>query len=78
MEVIYFLLEIMTLVSSVNIMGSDKVLIVGGRSFVYILEAKALELTPEELPCFIIAHSEQKFWVLLNDFISTFCHLPVR
>jgi hypothetical protein len=31
-----FLLEIMTLVSSANIMGSDEIFIVGGRSFIYI------------------------------------------
>jgi hypothetical protein len=30
-----FLLEIMTLVSTANIMGSDKVYIVGERSFMY-------------------------------------------
>jgi hypothetical protein len=31
-----FLLDIMTLVSSANIMGSGKVFIFGGRSFMYI------------------------------------------
>jgi hypothetical protein len=31
-----FLLEIIALVSSVNKMGSEKVFIVGGRSFTYI------------------------------------------
>jgi hypothetical protein len=34
------LLEIMTLVLSANIMGSDKVFIVGGRSFMYIMKSK--------------------------------------
>jgi hypothetical protein len=40
-----FLLEIKTLVSSANIMGFDELFIVGGRSFMYIIKAKALELT---------------------------------
>jgi hypothetical protein len=35
-----FLLEIIILVSSVNKMGSDKVLNVGGRSFIYIMKSK--------------------------------------
>jgi hypothetical protein len=35
----------MTLVSSANIMGSVKVLIVGGRSFMYSMKGRALELT---------------------------------
>jgi hypothetical protein len=53
MEVIsFFLLAIMTLVSSVNIIdiiGSDKELTVGGRLFMYIMKARPLELTLEEL-----------------------------
>jgi hypothetical protein len=44
-----FLLEIITLVSSVKIMGSDKVLIVGCRSVIHILKRKALYLTLGEL-----------------------------
>jgi hypothetical protein len=32
-----FIIEIMTLVSSANIMGFVKVFIVGGRSFMYIM-----------------------------------------
>jgi hypothetical protein len=38
----------MTLVSSAN-MGSVKAFIVGGRSFMYIMKSKALELTLGEL-----------------------------
>jgi hypothetical protein len=40
-----FLLEIITLVSSVNEMGSDKVFIVGGRSF-YIMKSKGPKIDP--------------------------------
>jgi hypothetical protein len=40
------LLENMTLVSSANIMASHKLCIVGGRLFVYIRKASALELNP--------------------------------
>jgi hypothetical protein len=43
-----FLLEIITLVSSASKMGSDKVLTVGDRLF-YIMNAKALKMTPGEL-----------------------------
>jgi hypothetical protein len=39
----------MTLVSSANIMGSDRVLIIEGRSFIYKMKSKGLELTLEEL-----------------------------
>jgi hypothetical protein len=35
-----FLLEMMTLVSSVIIMGSDKLFIVGQKSFMYIMKRK--------------------------------------
>jgi hypothetical protein len=37
-----FLIDIITLVSLVNKMGSDKVFIVGGMSFIYIIKTKAL------------------------------------
>jgi hypothetical protein len=45
-----FLLEIMTLVSSANIMGSDKVFIVGGRSFMYIMKSKSPRIDPWQTP----------------------------
>jgi hypothetical protein len=69
-----FLLEIIILVSSVNKIGSDKVFIVGGRSFIYIKKkAKALKLNPEEpTKCFTVPHFEEIF---SNDFISIFCFL---
>jgi hypothetical protein len=45
-----FLLEIMTLVSSANITGSDKVCIVGGRLFMYIMKSKGLTTDPWRTP----------------------------
>jgi hypothetical protein len=44
-----FLLEIITLVSSSNIMGSDKVFIVGGRLFIYIMKSKGPRVDLEEI-----------------------------
>jgi hypothetical protein len=41
-----FLLEIMTLVSSANIMSSVKVFIAGGRSFMYIMKSKGSRIDP--------------------------------
>jgi hypothetical protein len=41
-----YLLEIMTLVSSANIVGSDRVLIVGRRSFMYIMKSKGPRIDP--------------------------------
>jgi hypothetical protein len=41
-----FLLEIIALVSSANKMGSDKVFIVGGRSFIYIKKSKGPKIDP--------------------------------
>jgi hypothetical protein len=41
-----FLLEIMMLVSSANIMGTAKVFIVGGRSFVQIMKSKGPKIDP--------------------------------
>jgi hypothetical protein len=41
-----FLLEIMTLVSSANIMVSDRVLIVGGGSLMYVMESKGPRIHP--------------------------------
>jgi hypothetical protein len=41
-----FLPEIITLVSSVNKMGSDKVFIIGGRSFIYIKKNKGPKFDP--------------------------------
>jgi hypothetical protein len=59
-----FLLEIMTLVSSENIMGSVKVFIifiVGGRSFMYIIKSKGPRIDPYGTPCFIVPQFEEKF-----------------
>jgi hypothetical protein len=43
-----FLLEVISLVSSANKMGSYKLFIVGYRSFIYIKKAKSLKLSPGE------------------------------
>jgi hypothetical protein len=56
-----FLLEIMTLMSSANIMGSVKVFIVGGRSFMYIMKNKGPRIGPWGTPCFIVPQFEKKF-----------------
>jgi hypothetical protein len=45
-----FLPEIMALVSSANIMVSDKVFIVGGRSFMYIMKSKGPRIHPWGTP----------------------------
>jgi hypothetical protein len=41
-----FLLEIITLVSSATEMGPDKLLIVGGRSLIYIMKSNRPKLDP--------------------------------
>jgi hypothetical protein len=56
-----FLLEIKTLVSSANIMGCDKLFIVGGRSFMYIIKSKGPRIDPWGTPCFTVPQSEKKF-----------------
>jgi hypothetical protein len=56
-----FVLEIMTLVSSVNIMGSVKVFFVGGRSFMHIVKSKGPRIDPWGTPCFIVPQFEKKF-----------------
>jgi hypothetical protein len=56
-------------------MGSDKVFIVGGRSFIYILESKGPKINCWGTPCFTVPHFGENF---LKDFISVFCFLFVR
>jgi hypothetical protein len=65
-----FLVEIITLVSSVN-----KVFIVGGKSFIYIKESKGPKIDPWGTSCFTVPHFEENF---SNDFISVSCFLFVR
>jgi hypothetical protein len=55
-----FLIEIMTLVSSANIMGFAKVFIVGGRSFMYIMKSKGLRIDPWGTPRFIVPPFQKK------------------
>jgi hypothetical protein len=70
-----FLPEIITLVSSVNKMGSDKELIVGGRSFIYTKKGNGHKIDPWRTQCFTVPHFEENF---SNDFISVICFLFVR
>jgi hypothetical protein len=51
----------MTLVSSANIMGSVKVFIVGGRSFIYIMKSKGPRIDSWGNPCFIVPHYKKQF-----------------
>jgi hypothetical protein len=51
----------MTLVSSAYIMGSVKVFIVGGRSFMYIMKSKGPTIDPWGTPCFTVPQFEKKF-----------------
>jgi hypothetical protein len=70
-----FLLEIITLVSSLNKMGSDKTFIIGGWSCIYIMKSKGPKIDPWRTPCCTVPHAEENF---CNDFISVFCFLSVR
>jgi hypothetical protein len=56
-----FLLEIIILASSANIMGSDKVFTVEGRSLMYKIKNKGPIIDPWETPCFIVPQFEKKF-----------------
>jgi len=55
-----FLLEIMTLVSSANNIGSDTEFILRGRSFIYIMNNRDPRITPWGTPCFSLPQSEKK------------------
>jgi hypothetical protein len=56
-----FLLEIKTLVSSANIMGFDKLFIVRGRSFMYIIKSKGPRIDPWGTPCFTFPQLRKNF-----------------
>jgi hypothetical protein len=56
-------------------MGSDKVFIVGGRSFICSMESKCPKIDPWGTPYIIVPHFEKNF---SNDFISVFRFLCVR
>jgi hypothetical protein len=53
----------------VNKIGSDKVFIVGGRSFIYIIESKGPKIDPWGTTCFTVPYFEENF---SNDFSSVF------
>jgi len=57
-----FLLEIMTLVSSVYI-GSDTEFILRGRSFIYVTNSTDPRIYPWGIPRFNVSYSEKKFSV---------------
>jgi len=67
-----FLLEIMTLISSVYI-GSDTEFILRGRSFIYIMNSKDPRIYPWGIPCFNVPQTEEKFSAELGDITSNFC-----
>jgi hypothetical protein len=69
------LLEIIALVSSMNKMNSDKVFIVVGRSFIYIMKRKGPKIDPWGSQYFTVPHLEENF---CNDCLSVFCFLSVR
>ena len=49
----------MKLVSSTNIMGSDKEFILKGRKFFYIMNSKGPKIDPWGTSCFNVAQSER-------------------
>jgi hypothetical protein len=68
-----FLLEIIILVLPANKMGSDKVFLVGRRSFIHITKSKGPKIDPWGTPSFIVPHFEGNF---CNYFILVFfCHI---
>jgi hypothetical protein len=68
------LLENMALASSANILRSDKVFIVRGRSFMYLMKTKVPRINPLGNYVFYSSPGLTKIlWVLLGDFIRTFC-----
>jgi hypothetical protein len=67
------LLEIITLVSSTNKMGSDKVFLVGARSFIYIKKSKGPKTDPLELHILLFPIVRKTFQMVLF-----FCFLFVR
>jgi hypothetical protein len=73
-----FLLEIMMLVLSANIIGTGKVFIVEGRSFTLVTKSKGPRIDPLGIPPFIITQLEYKYLVALYDFIYFSCLFSVR
>jgi hypothetical protein len=69
-----FLQELITLVSSVNKMGSGKVFIVGDGLFIYIMESNGPKIDSWGTPCFTVPHFQENF---SNVYISVFCFLFV-
>jgi len=74
-EELKFLLEIITLVSSANKMGTYVVFIVGVRSFIHIMKGKGPKMCLWGTSCFTILSFEEVF---SNDFLSFFFYLSDR
>jgi len=73
-----FLLEIVTVVSSANNIGSDTEFILRGRLFIYIMNNRDHRINPWGTPCFSLPQSETKIRAVLDDLTSTFCHMLVK
>jgi hypothetical protein len=58
-----FLPEMMTLVSSANIMSVDEVFGVGGRLFIQSMKSKGPKINPSETLCFTVYQFDRVFWV---------------
>jgi hypothetical protein len=72
---VLILRNIITLVSSENKIGSDKVFILGGGSFVYFIKSRGRKIKPCTTPCSTVPYFEEN---VSNDFISVFCFLFVK
>jgi hypothetical protein len=70
-----FLLEIITLMSSMNKMGSDQVFLVGSRLFIYNMKCKGPKINPWGTPGYVLL-----FPILrkIPQMILFFCFLFVR
>jgi hypothetical protein len=62
-----FLLEIMTLMSSANIIGAARVFFVGRRSFIYIMKSKGPKIDPCGIPCSIVPQIEKVLWAVKSS-----------
>ena len=64
--------------SSANNIGYYIEFILKGKSFIHIMNNRDPRIDPWGTPCFSVPRSEQKFWVVLGEFTSTFCLLLVK
>ena len=66
-----FLPEIITSVSSANTTGSDKVFILGGKLFMYIMKSKGTGIGPCETP-YVDLQNTVHLWLLVFAYKITF------